>query len=255
MISGLPRGSDGCAGRASRRPWAPGSGRDPLRELHERASAGAGACRPRNGRRPDVARRPGDRDGSAASARRRRRRRGAAHAGGRAAGAGAARSRGGGELVARGGHGARRRGAARRPEPGLCASMWASNAARAHAVSGSGGSGRFSFSQSSSFIGGSFEVGAQLGARAVNAGADRADRDAGGVGDLRVGQVGPGVQQQRVAVGGGDGAAPPPGPGRARGPRRGRAPRRRSPTRADRRVGARRAALRNQCRSRFVAMP
>ena len=58
---------------------------------------------------------------------------------------------------------------------------------RAYAVvasSGSAASGRCSVSHSSSFIVRPVEVGAQLGARAVDAGADRADRDAGGVRDL-----------------------------------------------------------------------
>ena len=43
-------------------------------------------------------------------------------------------------------------------------------------------------------------MGAQTGAGAVDAGPDGADRDAGGVRDLGVGQIGPGVQQQRVPV-------------------------------------------------------
>ena len=52
----------------------------------------------------------------------------------------------------------------------------------------------------SSFIVVPVQVGAQLGARAVDARADRADRDAGGERDLGVGQVGPGVQQQGIAI-------------------------------------------------------
>ena len=67
-------------------------------------------------------------------------------------------------------------------------------------------SGRCSVSHSSSFIVRPVQVGAQPGACAVDAGADRAHRDAGGARDLGVGQVGPGVQQQRVAVAAGDAA-------------------------------------------------